>query len=164
MKNKAFTLIELLVVVLIIGVLAAIALPQYERAVEKSRMAEAKIVLKSIIEAESRYGLSIGENTGNFENLDIVVPGSCTPTKCVTKNFTYQFDDGDCGDGCSNPGNGVRFCAARNEKNYSVCLSGTEYDGGTELQRKGHFWCGSSEADCKAAGAIKLSDEQYYFE
>ena len=46
--KKAFTLIELLVVVLIIGILAAIALPQYEKAVEKSRAAEAAITLGSM--------------------------------------------------------------------------------------------------------------------
>ncbi len=52
--KKGFTLIELLVVVLIIGILSAIALPQYTNAVEKSRAAEAELILRSLRDAQAR--------------------------------------------------------------------------------------------------------------
>ncbi len=72
MKNKqAFTLIELLVVVLIIGILAAVALPQYQKAVEKSRAAQALALLKSINQAEQAYYMANGEYTTSFDELAV---------------------------------------------------------------------------------------------
>ena len=59
-NTRAFTLIELLVVVLIIGILAAIALPQYQRAVEKSRLAEALQNAKLIKECFAWYQMEHG--------------------------------------------------------------------------------------------------------
>ncbi len=76
MKNQAFTLIELLVVVLIIGILAAIAVPQYQIAVEKSRASEALMILKSIKQAEDIWFLNNPEGVRpKFTDLDIDVPG-----------------------------------------------------------------------------------------
>ena len=73
---KAFTLIELLVVVLIIGILAAIALPQYQKAVAKARTAEAIIVLKSITDAQEVFYLANNHYTNDIEELDVQLPVS----------------------------------------------------------------------------------------
>jgi len=79
MKNKqAFTLIELLVVVLIIGILAAVALPQYQKAVEKSRAAQAQTMLKSVSQAIENYYLANGEWPQSFDELAIDIPWTGT--------------------------------------------------------------------------------------
>lgn len=69
--KKAFTLIELLVVVLIIGILAAIALPQYEKAVHKSRFAEALVRIKSLRDAVELYILENGYPTSNVDLIEM---------------------------------------------------------------------------------------------
>jgi type IV pilus assembly protein PilE len=88
-NKKAFTLIELLVVVLIIGILAAIALPQYRLAVEKTRAVEALTLGKAMISAQEIYYLTYSQYTDNFHNLDIACPGTINPNGniCTTKYF-----------------------------------------------------------------------------
>ena len=69
MNKKAFTLIELLVVVLIIGVLAAIALPQYTLAVEKARLTEALTNIKTIEEQIKLYDLEHPGTAARFSDI-----------------------------------------------------------------------------------------------
>ena len=71
---SGFTLIELLVVVLIIGVLSAIALPQYEQAVLKSRFATLQPIVRALADAEELYYMENGQYTPRFSDLSIALP------------------------------------------------------------------------------------------
>lgn len=73
-KSAAFTLIELLMVVLIAGILAAVALPQYQRAVAKARVAEAQIMLDGIAKAQNVYRMANGEFASNLSALGVSLP------------------------------------------------------------------------------------------
>lgn len=73
-KTKAgFTLIELLVVVLIIGILATVALPQYQLAVARTKYVALKEAAYSIALAQELYYLANGTYSTDFNELDVTV-------------------------------------------------------------------------------------------
>lgn len=87
---KGFTLIELLVVVLIIGILAAIALPQYQKTVERARASEALTNLRALVSAEKVYQMTNGTATTDLSLLDIQLSGEIDADgKMVLPHFTY---------------------------------------------------------------------------
>lgn len=96
---NGFTLIELLVVVLIIGILAAVAYPQYRAAVEKSRVTEALTTMDAMAKGAKMRFMSDGngwiagrvENHAVYDQLDIglsLVKG----TRLCSNNFLYAAD------------------------------------------------------------------------
>ncbi len=152
---RAFTLIELLVVVLIIGILAAIALPQYQKAVEKARLATWMPLVRAIYDAEETHYLATGTYTTDLEVLSIQIPvtDNCQYRKNDTEGYyicngnyvgvfnnTAQYHNDNIAymhyfmdiDGDIPRKKGEIWCFAKTEKYFNICKSlgtGTEFEG-----------------------------------
>ena len=142
-----FTLIELLVVVLIIGILAAVALPQYQQAVMKSRLAAMRTIAENFKKAEEIYYMANGYYEANAGNLDIDYKGSCTGTDALKCNGFYV--DLLSGSGIvTDPekllvaviyckeGNSYNDCYANRDFSYQIWLDNSSYPGKRECVGK----------------------------
>ncbi|MBC8473386.1 MAG: prepilin-type N-terminal cleavage/methylation domain-containing protein [Candidatus Omnitrophica bacterium] len=92
--RKGFTLVEVLIVVIIIGILASIAVPQYVTSIEKARSGEAAVNIGSIRTSVDRYWYQNASITDDWAYLDIDNPNAVT-------NALYSYDITDDGTSAS---------------------------------------------------------------
>lgn len=90
---RGFTLIELLVVVLIIGILASIALPQYELAVYKTRFNKIRPLVDSLARAQELYYLANGQYAADINDLDVGFPSNCVYTNAADSDSVLDCPD-----------------------------------------------------------------------
>ena len=149
MKNvkKGFTLIELLVVILITGTLAAIALPQYQKAVLRSRAAEVWSILPTVRTAAEEYCLANGGGTPAIEELSVQFPSHMS-TSAFEAAPCYAFFD--------NQGAAAGLLLLGAKRNIADISSISDEDAVVlALYQSGERTCQGLEENCRTLGFTK---------
>jgi prepilin-type N-terminal cleavage/methylation domain-containing protein len=90
-RRKGFTLIEVLIVVIILGVLATIAIPQFTKVTKRARLAEAWTNLAAIRTAQAIYYMEHGNYTTTLSQLDVDTSSSTNFNYASTGTATFNI-------------------------------------------------------------------------
>ncbi len=158
-KRAGFTLIELLVVVLIIGILASVALPQYERAVKKARLMKLAPLAKALADAEEVYWLSNNRYTPQIEDLDVQYPAGLSLAGGASDSGFVKLSDGttvDLLDGSgyissSTSAGACIYIVLKQGPALIRCLTNSAYPNA--------LFCGDDEGLCKSMGGVAFGSQ-----
>lgn len=165
--NKGFTLVEILIAVLIMGILVTMAVPQYEKAVEKSRRTEVMTLLKRLYEAKMRVLGNMEQETYNtitppfgFENLDFAIACQSTTSSnnhqitCSSQDWVYVLNP-------SGTGNNNFVCAVRRKGDYKGV--NFIYKGDAVAVGSSNFLCndGNVSSGCDVYGMVSTGSTAF---
>lgn len=145
MNKQGFTLIEMLVVVLIIGILAAVALPQYEKSVSRARAAEAMTTSKTILDAAAIYAAVHRTCPTQLTDLDIRV-------NATGKDWSFGLDN-----------LGSRNCAVTVTPNKGTTFTARRVYVKNPTGSVANLTAGDMYWDCKTGTCINATGDSGFF-
>ena len=156
--KKGFTLVELLTVVLIVAILSGVALPSYQKSIEKTRATEAMNIVKAANEAVYTYATERNKCPESFSKLLISIPGEEKIAGQLTaKRFIFHLN---AAAGGIIPGTSCKGVLAERNSTKVQYQIWNPYTVNPQTQKRGLACSSSQQAGIKACKALGIYTEQ----